>query len=242
MILVSLLLLAGRSVMAEDDGPACPVKSSMPSPLMFASAIDAPVQKDAHLSKIGILFSAVIPGGGQFLHGDYLKGALFLGAEGALWYVNITSNSSGRDWEDRFHNFADTYWSEARWNELYVEGVDPQTHSLPHDSEENTIKTQQYYEMIGKYDQFMKGWDDWVEGGPSLTPHRDRYETMRNKSNIAFKRASYCIMGIMANHLLSAMDSAFTIRKRNALQAGVRLSMLRSPSAFVPAVNVRAAW
>ncbi|MBN2414921.1 hypothetical protein JXO52_03720 [bacterium] len=230
-----LLLIAGR-VIAEEEGPSRPRNSIGSLPMMSIAGMDASGREGGHLSKTGILFSAVVPGSGQFLHGDYLKGALFLGAEALFWYVNMTSNSSGRDWEDRFHDFADTHWSEATWNALYIEGVDPQTHSLPE------TKTQQYYEMIGKYDQFMKGWDDWVEGGPDLTPNRDRYETMRDKSNVAFKRASYCVMGIMANHLLSAMDSAFTIRKRNRMEAGLRMSMIQSPSAVVPALNLRAAW
>lgn len=185
--------------------------------------------------RLPILFSAVLPGSGQFLTGSWLKGALFLGLEAGLLYVHFTSMRTGQDREDAFRQYADTHWSQTRWEALYTEH-DPSTHSLPE------TKTQQYYEMIGKYDQFMKGWDDWETDGPSLTPNRDRYETMRDESNVAFKRASYCIMGVMVNHLLSAFDSAFTIRAKNTVRAGIQTAMLRTPDDWVPGLAFNAAW
>ena len=58
-----------------------------------------------------------------------------------------------------------------------------------------------------------------------LTPNRDRYEGMRDKSNQAFIRASYCTMVVLANHVLSAFDAAFTIgRKNRAVESRMRMT------------------
>ena len=186
-------------------------------------------------SKLGILFSAVVPGSGEMYTRSWVKGILFLGAETALIAVSVKSSRRGQQWEDEFHEYADTHWREDIWQAGY-NADDPSTHSLP------DTKTQQYYEMIGKYDQFMKGWDDWVNGGPDLTPHRDKYETMRHNSNIQFIRASYCAMGLLANHLISAFDTAFTIRNKNRITAGMRVSMMQVRNDWVPALNLQASW
>jgi len=212
--------LLSTALMAEDGftGPEKPVQA-----------------RQKQISKIGILFSAVVPGAGQFYTKSWLKGTLFLGLEATMIVVSIKSTQKGAEIEDEFHDFADTHWSEERWDEGKNES-DPSTHSLP------ATKTQQYYEMIGKYDQFAKGWDDWSSSGPDLTIHRNKYENMRHSSNIEFKRASYCTMGILANHLLSAFDTAFTIRKKNKLRAGLRLTMMPVRNDWVPGLNLGAAW
>ncbi len=57
-------------------------------------------------------------------------------------------------------------------------------HDFAFDANGNIIKTQQYYGMIGKYDQFVFGWDDviytsypsGIESASSI--HRDEYNEM----------------------------------------------------------------
>src|SRR3990172_7146477 len=65
----------------------------------------------------GVLFSAVVPGAGQFYSGSYLKGILFLGVEAAAITLNIKYNNKGTDFEDEFETLADAEWSEdAYWD------------------------------------------------------------------------------------------------------------------------------
>ncbi len=99
------------------------------------------------------------------------------------------------------------------------------THRLP------TTKTQQYYEMIGKYPhQFGAAWDDasfdkeynGVEG--RITPHNDLYMTMRDESNQMYYRATYGTMIALVNHVLSAIDAGFTTRKYNRKKVEARMS------------------
>jgi len=136
------------------------------------------------------LYSAVIPGAGQFYTKTYWKTATFLGLEVAAWVLYAFYESKADKKTDEFEKFADAHWSVvryARWIRdvcgYYYSGVISDT-SVPDDVAqpwnyvnwdslnmmENSVHefshnlapygTQQYYEMIGKYYQFGGGWDD----------------------------------------------------------------------------------
>ncbi len=96
------------------------------------------------------------------------------------------------------------------------------THSLP------LTRTQQYYEMIYKYlHQFGIGWDDVATywGDPyfyenpynltKLTPNISKYRDMRDRSNSYYDMATTMASLVLANHLLSAFDAAWTVKKYN---------------------------
>ncbi|MFH1941097.1 MAG: hypothetical protein ABIL68_03255, partial [bacterium] len=171
-----------------------------------------------------------------FYVGSWIKGAIFLGVEAALWYGYSRFSDKGQAIEDDFHTFADMHWSEARWVANRSEH-DPSTHTLPE------TKTQQYYEMIGKYDQFKAGWDDYADGGPALTPRRDYYENLRNNSNIEFKRATTCVMLAMGNRLLSVFDTAFTIRSINRrVEAKMRMGVSETQTDRIPCFTIGLSW
>jgi hypothetical protein len=83
------------------------------------------------------------------------------------------------------------------------------THQLP-DS-----KTQQYYEMIYKYQhQFGIGWDDGSTA-ENLSPNVIKYRDMRNESNDYYQDATTMANLVLLNHLLSALDAAFVTHKYN---------------------------
>ncbi len=89
---------------------------------------------------------------------------------------------------------------------------------------------QQYYELIGKYDQFAAGWTDLVRrstGNPAKptevdsvenfhSARRPRYEDQRDESNRFLKRASTVSGVILINHVISAIDAARVARVRAA--------------------------
>ena len=188
---------------------------------------------------IGILLSAALPGAGEIYAGSWLKGAVLIGVEVALWVGYVHFSDKGQEWEDIFHTYANTHWSEDQWRTWmnnHPEFTDT-THTLP------DTKTQQYYEMIGKYDQFKGGWDDYIEGGEALTENRDHYEGLRHESNTQFKRASYCTMLALGNRLLSVFDTAFTIRRLNRqVEARMRMVMKRTGRDTVPALALQVGW
>jgi hypothetical protein len=105
----------------------------------------------------------------------------------------------------------------------YISGF---SHHLP-DS-----KTQQYYEMIGKYpEQFGNAWDDasfevryrgdYGSGSGNITAMNREYATMRETANDYYNTAGIGSMVILVNHVLSAVDAGFTARSFNRRQLKV---------------------
>jgi hypothetical protein len=204
-----------------------------------STAVFAPADPSGLPKKpaLAVLLSAAVPGAGEIYAGSWIKGAAFLGIEAALWFGYARYMDRGQDLEDEFHVYAETHWSETRWRSKYNPQTDPYTDELP------DTRTQQYYEMIGKYDQFMKGWDDWMEGGPDLTRNRDHYETMRDDSNRKFIAASRCAMGVIANRLVSALDAAWTVHRRNrALSVRLNADVRMVRSEPITVVGLRIGW
>ena len=203
----------------------------------YSSAITQTVQTKK--SSVGILLSAALPGAGQFYTGSWKRGLIYLGVETAMWIFYFDQKDKGNALRTQFRAYADGHWSE----EAYYGWLDENptftdtTHSLP------ATKTQQYYEMIGKYNQFKAGWDDWQEGDPALTPNRDHYESMRDKHNRYLIRASYCTMIALANHVFSAFDAAFTIRKFNRqIESKMRVHMSGQPDQIMSVLALHFCW
>ena len=108
---------------------------------------------------------------------------------------------------------------------------------------------QQYYELLGKYDQFAAGWTDLVRRstGNAAAPtevdsvenfhseRRLRYEDDRDESNRFLKRASTVSGVILINHVISAIDAARVARARAAgadevaLQRRTRFALVMQP-------------
>lgn len=195
-----------------------------------------------------LLLSAIMPGAGELYAGSPLKAILFFGIEVGAWAGVAINQADGKDKEDYFQEYADNHWSKGDywlWLESLGNWVEPSgverigeyypqsvyndfeddngfTHNLP------MTKTQQYYEMIGKYiTQFGPGWDDAdleLELGGSETDgfHYDgdsdnsvNYMDLRYKSNQALDKAAMFFQIVMLNHVASALDAGFTVRAMN---------------------------
>ncbi|OPX25905.1 MAG: hypothetical protein B1H02_00210 [Candidatus Latescibacteria bacterium 4484_107] len=172
--------------------------------------------------KKALLFSALIPGAGQIYGGKLLRGAVFLTIDAALLTGYVVLDKKGGDLEDDFKAYADRYWDVDEylvWKDQYVSATGDTmlfTHGLPRDSAGEVQKTQQYYEMIGKYDQFRVGWEDYPDDLKSITyadsvlitEDRLDYMDQRDDSNRYLKRAGYVTGAIFFNHIISAIDAA----------------------------------
>ena len=121
--------------------------------------------------------------------------------------------------QDGDHMIEDQYYTQEYIAILREIEGNPQmgyTHRLPE------TKTQQYYEMIYKYaHQFGNGWDDArfdaIYDGytDTLTPNMRSYRSMRNEMNDLFNSASMALNVVVINHVLSAVDAAWTARQFN---------------------------
>jgi hypothetical protein len=61
------------------------------------------------------LFSAVIPGAGQFYTKTYWQSAAFFGAEVLTWVLYATYQNKGDHKTEEFQNYADEHWSVIRY-------------------------------------------------------------------------------------------------------------------------------
>lgn len=193
--------------------------------------------------KKAFVYSLIVPGSGEFYAGSKIKAGLFFGLDVALWAFYFDYHGKGKDEEKKYKTFADQYWSKDEYNKwlfnsIYTKNpdVNPEnvcdtfwywdeekqerayfSHHLPNK------KTQQYYEMVGKYEQFSHGWDDYSDI-LTTSAHREVYLNMRHRSNELLNKATYSAMFSLANHILSAFDAAIAVKKYN--KKGERFSQI----------------
>lgn len=182
--------------------------------------------------------SMLVPGLGQYYNGSKIKAVTFLNIEAISWFLQFKWHSDGKRLTGDFETFQETHWSEPRYSEylLNVYGyldddsvvATEVSHHLP------DTRTQQYYEMTGKYDQFVWGWDDATLNGHGYDFYHDpangfdtaiapnvpvsvnrlTYEKMRYDANKKFSNARKMIMVALGNRLVSALE-AFISAKRS---------------------------
>lgn len=194
--------------------------------------------------------SALLPGAGEFYAGAKVRAAVFFALEVAGLGMYLNWNGQGNDVEDEFRSRADTTWVPGdylAWRNSTISRNSSITHALPCSTQivDNGsgasrqvpellkgcggTEVQQYYELIGKYDQFIAGWRDLEQlesGSPALPTQVDSvekyqsetrldYEIQRDDSNRYLKRASAVSGLILVNHVISAIDAARVARARS---------------------------
>jgi hypothetical protein len=103
---------------------------------------------------------------------------------------------------------------------------------------------QQYYEMIGKYMQFIHGWDQTDFNTSTymdqLTSQMTWYAGERGKANNFYNIASTAVTILVLNHVLSAFDAAWSAHSYNTLHTEVTMQKIFTPLAYsyVPAVRM----
>jgi len=209
----------------------------------FATETDDDIYKYEFKSpKKAFLMSLAVPGWGQYYsRSTFIKPVLMVALEVGAWVGYFKYHNDGNKLTDEFQAFADDHWVQGDrdgettdgqnywdWYRYYDEAGTPikGNEHLPE------TKTQQYYEMIGKYDQFAGGWEDYwdpdVNANPYapygdltlMTPMRQQYETMRDKANNKLDQANKFIIVAMVNHLLSAFDAALAASRFNKSKTG----------------------
>jgi len=205
------------------------------------------------------LYSLAVPGWGQWYSGSKIKPLLFLAVEVFGVTQAFKYHGNGDDITAEFEAFNREHWNHP--DSIYTVGDeqylayqaylmsayttlrpdlladsldDPEvragfTHILPSE------RTQQYYEMTGKYNQFAWGWDDatlegmtlrdYIDGGgvekvvgPTTIPYSSNrliYEDMRHAANTEYDRAMKYVFVVMGNHLVSAFEAFFATKRHN---------------------------
>jgi hypothetical protein len=226
-------------------------QSDQPKPSQPAGEDTIPVRiverRPLKSPKRAFLMSVLVPGSGEFWAGAKKRAALFFGLEALGLTVRSNWDGKGNDLEDDFRTRADsTYdpWNYLAWRDSRNSRFSSITHALPCSAYVKAAPSsvpvpdairdcpgsdkQQFYELIGKYDQFVSGWKDIVDvsGNRVVSTEVDSaenfqseirlsYEVNRDESNKYLKRASTLGGLILVNHVLSAIDASRVARARN---------------------------
>ena len=282
MAVLAVAMLLGTS-WAEGDllPPANPVFQAWPA---VSAAKDAPKPKgmaspsalaeDEKSPRRAFLLSAVLPGAGEFYAGAPKRAIGFFGVEAVALGLYFTWKGKGDDIEQEFRGVANASWDPVAYLEwrtsTRASRFSSITHALPCSSlvaNANTPEelqkslkgcsgreTQKYYELIGKYNQFIAGWSDVVDHDGNLAEPTDidsvesfssqkrfKYEDRRNDSNRYLKRAGNVLGVVLINHALSAIDAARAARAHSSGKAAsfgerTRFSLLLPPERQRPAM------
>jgi len=166
--------------------------------------------------KKGMLFSLLIPGSGEMYSKSWIKGALFLGIEIGGWVAYSKYHKEGKDLEYEYIAYAEENWSENRWN-IWWNSLSEANRSVYAHHELPETKTQQYYEMIGKYQKYNAGWDD-INPANALSDtsqHSLYYMDLRGDSNDKLKLATTFTAIVLANHIFSSLDAVLSVNRYN---------------------------
>ena len=102
----------------------------------------------------------------------------------------------------------------------------------------SVIKDRDYYENIGKYDQFAGGWNgisgDYIiqfkDVGDTTeiiitSPIKDDYLSQRKNSNDYLNMATYAVSAVMFNHVISAFEAVWTSTRQTGKKEEVKTSV-----------------
>lgn len=211
---------------------------------------------------LGTVMSALVPGAGEFYAESYTKAAIFFGVELLSWGTFAYFRVKGDNQTEDYQAYADQNWDVRRYARWLVDqqftgsgGIDPSTpdlellrqqiiycesqnfsHTLPE------YGSQQFYELIGKYQNFIGGWRDaenengWVITRNNYQTYKTQmfvdYSIEREKANDFYDYAQLGVVAVILNHILSAADAAWTIsifNKELLLETGMKIKYYTSP-------------
>ena len=110
-----------------------------------------------------------------------------------------------------------------------------------------------FYEGVGKYDQFVAGWDDaksnWeivqkkIKEGEDevivMTPNKQHYLQLRNDSNVLYKNAKFAASALLFNHIFSALDALWNANKNKELSYNLDVSIGSESNYVIKGISVQ---
>lgn len=110
-----------------------------------------------------------------------------------------------------------------------------------------------FYEGVGKYDQFVAGWDDaksnWkivqkkITDGENelivMTPNKQHYLQLRNDSNVLYKNAKFAASVLLFNHIFSALDALWNANRNKELSYNLDVSIGSESNYIIKGISVQ---
>ena len=189
----------------------------------FAGGSEPYVSSGGKSPALPMLMSLVLPGAGELYLG-HKRGFLMIALDAAAWYGGISAAKDGDEKSDEYYGYADEHWFEekldAGYDQAYQDRPDANfdytymvgdgTDYFRVDGYQNLPlwvskedDRREYYENLGKWDQFVFGWDDYTDPrefletedidianlqDPRTSEHREVYRAMRKEANDAYAR------------------------------------------------------
>ena len=183
-----------------------------------------------------MLLSLLVPGLGEATMG-YRRGYLMMALDAAAWVGVAKYHQDGVDKRELYYDYLDEHWSQDRlaaafggdandYPGTYYYGVnDHEDLSLWVSREDDE---REWYENAGKWDQFVFGWDDFLDprilypgeniqagdtsyfrDNTDVSPHRMIYREMRQDSNDAFHTRDNLVYFNMLTRVFSVLQVAW---------------------------------
>ncbi len=195
-----------------------------------------------------VLASAVLPGAGEALSG-YRRGYLMMALDIFAWTRVAKYHGDGKDLSDEYYAFADLHYSD----EMLVEAYDPFSIDQERSGEGDIYfpgypdisdvadldgnlplyvtkeeDRREYYENLGKWDQFIFGWDDYTRASvdhpeydyeptrtisdlrqPWVSKNREIYRDMRDAANDAYQSRDRWLYVNIGLRVFSVLQTAW---------------------------------
>ena len=194
-----------------------------------------------------VLYSLILPGAGEASMG-YTRGYFMMAADIFAWTQVAKYHNEGEEFAEDYLAFADAHYTDERLVEGYdpgstdiersgegaiyfpsigpINNVDGLTALPLYVSKEDDFR--EYYENLGKWDQFIFGWDDYTRASidypeigyeptgdradlqhPWVSRHRDIYREMRDQSNDAYLKRDRWLYVNIGLRVFSVIQSAY---------------------------------
>lgn len=180
-----------------------------------------------------MLMSLAVPGLGEAYLG-HKRGYLLMAIDVASWLGVKHHHDKGNEIRDDYYVYADLHWAESRLAAAfsavdpevagtYYFGVTAYTELPLWVSREDDRR--EYYENLGKWDQFVFGWDDFQDPriisdlgpdynsidlkDPRVSANREKYRSMRQESNDQFTKRDRLLYLNMATRIFSFFQVAY---------------------------------
>ena len=191
---------------------------------------------------LSFMSSAVLPGIGQYYNGSVKKAIGFFVAEIGLWWGYSTFQGNANDKVDEYKAFADSNWI---FNDWIASQDTAGGHSIARNPNTGEpVKNNEYYENIGKYDQFNRGWAGTISR-EELTTERAEYIKLQEDANSLFSKATTLASTVMLNHILSAAEAVYTAKKLNdkaSLTISLKAIPVKSQDGLSGGLSLTVSW
>lgn len=152
------------------------------------------------------LYSLLLPGAGEYYVGNKTMAKVFFFTEVILWASAISFDSYSNWKRDDMYVYAATHAGAHAEDKPAQYFVDIGNYDNIYEYNDAKQRQREFYKVYSE-DEYYWSWDS--------QENRDKFENMRISSDRAHNRAIFAIGGIIANHLVSAIDAVWQSNRYN---------------------------